>query len=90
MTNADPRIQTYVAEFQKACKGEDVKESLAVLTQIIYMSHAENVKSQEKIDPSWFEPFDPTPLYPDIDVVRIDLPDGDDYDQIDQDGNITM
>lgn len=90
MLNGDPSFRTAIGEFEKATDGGDVKESLAILMQVAYQSHSENVKNQQTVDPTWFLPFDPTPIYPEIEVVEVDLPDGDDYEQIDQNGNITM
>lgn len=90
MLNGDPSFRTVIANFEMATNGDDIHERLAILMQVLYESHAENVNRQTMVDPTWFLPFDPTPLYPDIEVVEVDLPDGDDYSQIDQDGNITM
>ena len=90
MLNGDPRFRTVIADFEMSTNGEDVHERLATLIQVAYESHDENVKKQVAIDPNWFLPFDPTPLYPGVEVIEVDLPPGDDYSQIDQDGNVTM
>jgi hypothetical protein len=50
----------------------------------LQLSHAANMSN---IDQQWFDPFDPTPLYPGIPVVRLpDIPDN--CEQMDQDGNV--
>ena len=62
----------------------DVNNQYSGALPTLQRSHAMNMSN---IDRTWFDPFNPEPLYPGI--PRIELPSiPDDCEQMDQDGNI--
>jgi hypothetical protein len=77
-SSTDPRISSAGSE------SYSMLSNYAGAIPTLMLSHAANMSD---IDQQWFDPFDPTPLYPGIPVVRLpDIPDN--CEQMDQDGNV--